>query len=32
MQKIEELTLYIIEQNKKIIELETKINKIENEK
>ncbi len=29
MQKIEELTLYIIEQNKKLLELQTKINELE---
>ncbi|MCE9538483.1 MAG: hypothetical protein K8R85_04590 [Bacteroidetes bacterium] len=32
MQKIEELTLYIIEQNKKLIELQAKIAKLENSK
>lgn len=31
LQKIEELTLYVIEQNKKIEELETKLNKISNQ-
>ena len=32
MQKIEELTLYIIEQNKKIEQLQTKVNELEKEK